>query len=71
MERYTMKSFNPNDYMTIVKEMEDGMIVRIVRDKDGYEEASTDFISRDLFESCIRTGYLSKVEVRAEAAAIA
>jgi hypothetical protein len=62
MERYTMKSFNPQDYMTIVKEMEDGMIVRIVRDRDGYEDVTTDFISRDLFDSCIRTGYLSKVE---------
>jgi hypothetical protein len=69
MEHYTMKSFNPHDYMTIVKEMEDGMIVRIVRDRDGYEDVTTDFISRDLFESCIRTGYLTKLEACLAAAA--
>jgi hypothetical protein len=67
-----MKSFNPRDYLTILKQLEDGMIVRIVRDKDGYEDVTTDYISRDLFESCVRTGYLTKVESRvASAAAIA
>jgi hypothetical protein len=71
MERYTMNSFNPQDYMTVVKEREDGMIVRIVRDRDGYEDVTTDFISRDLFESCVRTGYLTRVVSRAETAAIA
>jgi hypothetical protein len=71
MERYTMKSFNPQDYMTIVKEMEDGMIIRIVRDRDGYDEVTTDFISRDLFESCVRTGYLTRVASLMETAAIA
>jgi hypothetical protein len=71
MERYTMKSFNPCDYMTVVKDMDDGMIVRIVRDRDGYEDVTTDFISRDLFDSCIRTGYLARVEARMETAAIA
>ena len=48
--------------MTIVREMEDGYVVRIVRDRDGYNEVKTDFISHSLFESCIRTGYLTKIE---------
>ena len=42
--------------------MEDGYVVRIVRDRDGYNEVKTDFISHSLFESCIRTGYLTKIE---------
>jgi hypothetical protein len=71
MEHYTVKSFNANDYMTVVKETEDGMIVRIVRDKDGYEDVTTDFISRDLFESCVRTGYIAKTESRADTASVA
>ena len=33
MDFYAMKSFNASDYMAIVKEMEDGFIVRIVRDR--------------------------------------
>lgn len=53
---------NTNDYMTIIKETEDGYVVRIVRDKDGYNEVTTDFISHSLFDSCERTGYIKKVD---------
>ena len=62
-ERYALKSHYSNDYLTVEKELEDGFVVRIVRDKDGYEETVTDFISKILFESCIRTGYLTKIEI--------
>ena len=63
MKTYTLKSIgNSSDYMTIIKETEDGFVVRIVRDKDGYDDITTDFISKSLFESCIRTGYLTKIE---------
>ena len=63
MAYYTLKSIGKSsDYMTIIKETEDGYVVRIVRDKDGYDDVTTDFISKSLFESCIRTGYLTKIE---------
>ena len=63
MAYYTLKSIgNSSDYMTIIKETEDGFVVRIVRDKDGYDDIKTDLISKSLFESCIRTGYLTKIE---------
>ena len=63
MAYYTLKSIgNSSDYMTIVKETEDGYVVKIVLDKDGYDEVTTDFISKSLFDSCIRTGYLTKIE---------
>ena len=63
MAYYTLKSIgNSSDYMTIIKETEDGFVVRIVRDKDGYDDITTAFISKSLFESCIRTGYLTKIE---------
>ena len=61
MDFYKIKSTNPADYMTIVREMEDGFIVKIVRDRDGYEEVITDVLSKTLFESCLRTGYIEKV----------
>ena len=61
MDFYKIKSTNPADYMTIVREMEDGCIVKIVRNRDGYEEVITDFLSKTLFESCLRTGYIEKV----------
>lgn len=63
MAYYTLKSIGKStDYMTILKETEDGFVVRIVRDKDGYDDITTDFISHSLFDSCIRTGYLTKIE---------
>ena len=63
MVSYTLKSIGKSsDYMTIVRELEDGYVVRIVRDKDGYVDETTDYISKTLFESCIRTGYLTKIE---------
>ena len=61
MDFYKIKSTNPADYMTIVREMEDGFIVKIVRNRDGYEEVITDFLSKTVFESCLRTGYIEKV----------
>lgn len=62
MATYIVKSIGKNDYMTIVREMDDGYVVRIVRDKDGYEDVTTDYLSKELFDSCVRTGYLTKVQ---------
>lgn len=62
MKSYTLKSIGKNtDYMTILREMEDGFVVKIVRDMDGYEDIKTDYISKELFDSCIRTGYLTEI----------
>ncbi len=62
MKSYSLKSLgNKNDYMTILCEEENGFVIRIVRDQDGYEDVETDFLSKELFESCIRTGYLTEI----------
>lgn len=71
METYTLKSIGKaSDYMTVLREVDDGYVVRIVRDQDGYNEVKTDYISKSLFESCIRTGYLTKIEAPVEAQAL-
>ena len=70
MKSYTLKSIGKNtDYMTIVREMEDGYVVKIVRDLDGYQDIKTDYISRELFESCLRTGYLTEIKEKIAIAA--
>ena len=56
--------------MTIIREMDDGYVVRIVRDKDGYTDVTTDYISKTLFDSCVRTGYLTKMEEGKEKVAV-
>ena len=63
MAVYTLKSIGKHtDYMTVVREMDDGYVVRIVRDKDGYEDVTTDYLSKALFDTCLRTGYITKVQ---------
>ena len=63
MAVYTLKSIGKNtDYMTVVREMDDGYVVRIDRDKDGYEDVTTDYLSKALFDTCLRTGYITKVQ---------
>ncbi|MCQ2598399.1 MAG: hypothetical protein MJ181_11205 [Treponema sp.] len=63
MKSFALKSIgNKQDFLTIVREMDDGFVVRIIRDLDGYEDVKTDYISKELFESCIRTGYLTEIE---------
>ena len=37
-------------------------MARIYRDEDGFEETIENFMSRELFEMCLRTGYIIEVE---------
>ncbi len=62
MSCYSIKSHNPCDYLTIEQETDEGYVVKITREFDGYSKVITDFIDKSLFDSCIRTGYLKKVE---------
>lgn len=63
MKSYSLKSLgNKNDYMTVLKETKEGYVIRIVRDMDGYDDVQTDFLSKELFECCIRTGYLTEIK---------
>ena len=52
-----------SDTLTVIREMDDGYVVRLA-----YTESNslgrterTDFITRKLFESCVRTGYLKRI----------
>lgn len=67
METYALRTLqDSNDFITILKETDEGYIVRLTRDKDGYAEVTTEFIAQDLFETCLRTGYLTRVESKDE-----
>jgi hypothetical protein len=69
MKNYFIRS-NPGcaDYLTVTKETDEGFYVRIYRDLDGYEKVIDEFMTTALFESCVRTGYLSIMEEKAAAA---
>ena len=63
MESYAMRGHSNNHYMTVIQELDDSMLVRIVNDHGGREEVSTRFIHKDFFTKCVRSGYFSKVEI--------
>lgn len=76
MEHYYIKTYSSTtdsaNYLTVLNETDEGYIVRIVRDYDGYQDIQEEYMNRTLFESCIRTGYLTKMEgVTEKIAAIA
>ncbi|MCQ2595370.1 MAG: hypothetical protein MJ196_08905 [Treponemataceae bacterium] len=63
METYSLRTLNAsNDFVTILRETDEGYVIRIVRDKDGYDEVTNEFMTKELFDTCIRTGYLKKVQ---------
>ncbi len=71
MKNYYIKSkAGSADYLSIINESEEGFMVRIFRDLDGYEKIIDEYMTRALFETCVRTGYLCQMEEK-EATAIA
>ncbi|HNY22624.1 MAG TPA: hypothetical protein PKO22_10795 [Treponemataceae bacterium] len=63
MKNYYIRS-NPGsaDYLSVIRETDEGFMVRIYRDLDGYEKVIDDFMTKMLFESCVRTGYIAEME---------
>ncbi len=69
MKNYYIRGLSgSSDYLSVLEENDEGFMVRIYRDQDGYEKTIEDFMTRTLFDSCVRTGYLLEME---EAAAFA
>ena len=63
MKRYSIKNQNGRtDYIDVLKEIEDGYLIRLTRRNDGNEKISEETISRHLFNICLQTGYLCETE---------
>ena len=59
MKRYCIKCRNDLiEYVEIVKEVEDGFLIRLIRIRDGAEKTSEETITRHLFDLCLKTGYI-------------
>lgn len=63
MNRYCIKC-EPGriEFMDILKETTGGFLVKVTREKDGYEKTVEEFMSRELFETCMNTGFIYKME---------
>lgn len=52
--------------MEIVSENSKGLYVRIIREQNDYVTEEKDFLTREMFETCLRTGYLKKCDSSAK-----
>jgi hypothetical protein len=60
---YRIKSMGGvESHMRVLREGPDGYQVLITSRSEGRNRTSEEFISRDLVESCLRTGYLTEVK---------
>ncbi|MDR2433596.1 MAG: hypothetical protein LBD47_03400 [Treponema sp.] len=59
MKRYCIKC-RPGriEYIEIIKEIEDGYLIRLTRLSDGNEKISEETMTRHLFNICLKTGYI-------------
>ncbi|MDR2071276.1 MAG: hypothetical protein LBP81_07690 [Treponema sp.] len=63
MKRYCIKCGSDRvEYLDIIGENSEGYTIRITRIKDGYEKVVEEFLSRNLFDTCLKTGYIYKME---------
>jgi hypothetical protein len=66
MKRYYIKNqTNKLEFIEILKELEDGYLIRHIRSNDGYEKTSEETITRHLFNICLKTGYLYEPVIKA------
>ena len=55
------KSKGKVSYCSIVGEKGTGYIIKICRDMEGYVKESEDYIEKELFDLCLRTGYITEI----------
>ncbi len=59
MKTFAIKSTdNAPSVLELVNEVEDGYVVRIVRHREEWDDVSEEFITHELFDTCVRTGYI-------------
>ena len=64
MKRYCIKCRNDRiEYIDIIREIEDGFLIRITRMYEGSEQSSEETITRHLFNLCLKTGHIYETSV--------
>ena len=62
MKRFAIKSGTPDaSLLELIKETEGGFFVRIVHRHDDWDDVKEDFLPRELFDTCLRTGYIAEL----------
>lgn len=56
-KKYQSKLGNNTEYLEILKKLEDGFVVRFYGHSSN-SQAKTDYVSKAMFDSCVREGLL-------------
>ena len=62
MRQFTIRSAGTEpSVLELISETEGGFYVRIVHRHEEWEDVSEEFLAKDLFDTCIRTGYIMEL----------
>ncbi len=62
MKQFTIKSEGTApSLLELIDETEGGYFVRIVHRHEYWEDVKEDFLPRELFDTCLRTGYIAEL----------
>jgi hypothetical protein len=62
MKQFTIKSEGSDpSLLELIQEIEGGYYVRIVHRHEDWDDVKEDFLPRDLFDTCLRTGYIAEL----------
>jgi len=66
MRQFEIKSGNSAaghdpSVLELIDETEGGYFVRIVHRHEDWEDVQEDFLSQELFDTCLRTGYIAEM----------
>ena len=63
MKNYSLKILgNQNDFFTIISQNKDGYNIKISRNINEKKTETLDFISKEVFDFSLKTGYLTEVK---------
>ncbi len=70
MKRYCIKCETDRvEFLDVLREIEDGYLVRVIRVKDGYDKVIEETLPYHLFEVCLKTGYIYEMKAAANSVA--
>lgn len=62
MKSYAIKGTpGRKEILEVLRENKDGYQVKIIRDRSGWMEEKKEFMPKELFDTCIRTEYLTPI----------
>lgn len=62
MKKYIIQGTDTSkQYLEVLKEEESGFQVMITRFREDWKQQKEDFMPRELFETCVRTHYLTEI----------